>query len=82
MKHKPTKIPKRIAKYFWDCDFKSLNWSEYSFFIAERILNFGDVVSIHWLVNKAGRRFLVKVAEKSRSLDEKTRNFWLTIYGK
>lgn len=82
MVHKKTKLPKRTSKYFWDCDFKSLNWEQYSFFIAERILNFGDVDSVKWLVDLAGRRFLVRVAKKSRSLDAKTKNFWLTIYGK
>lgn len=78
----PIKLPKKFIKYFWDCDFESLKWEKYSFFITERILNFGDVASVHWLLDVAGRRLIVVVAKKSRSLDEKTKNFWLTVYGK
>lgn len=82
IKCKKIKLPKKFAKYFWDCDFGSLSWDEYSFFIAERILVFGDASSVHWLLNAAGRRFIVSVARKSRSLDQKTRSFWLSVYGK
>lgn len=82
MGRKLIKLPKRFEKYFWDCDFKSLDWGKYSFYISERILGLGDVVSVRWLLNIAGKRFIVMVAKKSRSLDKKTRNFWLSIYEK
>lgn len=82
MSRKIIKLPKRFEKYFWDCDFKSLDWEKYSFYISERILALGDIVSVYWLLNIAGKRFIVTVAKKSRSLDKKTRNFWLSIYEK
>lgn len=82
MKRKRKKLPQKFAKYFWDCDFGSLRWSKYSFFIAERVLCFGDSVSVRWLLDMGGKRLVLSVVRKSRSLDEKTRNFWLTVYGK
>ena len=49
---------------------------KYAFFIAERILNFGDMDSLKWLLDKIDRVFLKEVVAKSRNLDKKTKNFW------
>jgi len=49
---------------------------KYAFFIAERILNFGDMASLRWLIARTDKAFLKKVVEKSRNLDKKTRNYW------
>ncbi len=69
-------LPEMLKKYFWDCDFKELNMDQYAFFITERILNFGDTTSLKWLIDRTDKAFLKQVVEKSRNLDNKTRNYW------
>ena len=72
-------LPSKLKKYFWDCDFDSLNMEEYSGFITERILNFGNSDSIRWLLAHTDELSLKEIIENSRNLNEKTRNYWKTI---
>jgi hypothetical protein len=69
-------LPETLKKYFWDCNFKEMNMEKYAFFIAERILRFGDMASLSWLIAETDRELLREVVEKSRNLDKKTRNYW------
>ena len=68
-------LPKTLKKYFWDCDFKDLSMKKYAFFIAERILNFGDMDSLRWLLDRIDSDFLKEVVKKSRNLDKKPEIF-------
>jgi hypothetical protein len=43
-------LPDELRVYFWDCDFDELIWKKYSFFITERLLNFGNIKAIKWLM--------------------------------
>jgi len=70
------KIPGKFKKYFWDCNFNKITWDAYSFFITERILQFGNSESIEWLLKKIDTNYLKSVLKKSRILDKKTINFW------
>ncbi len=79
-KNKLDTIPERFKKYFWDCDFENLGMQKYAFFIIERILNFGNVDSIKWLLSNTDRKMLMEVIEKSRNLNKKTRNYWRIIF--
>jgi hypothetical protein len=69
-------IPNNFKSYFWDCDFTELTLDKYAFFITERILNFGNMESIHWLLENVDEETLRNVVKKSRNLDKKTKNFW------
>lgn len=69
-------LPEDLKKYFWDCDFETLRMDQYAFFITERILNFGNLSSVKWLLSKIDRPLLSDVIEHSRNLDQKTRNYW------
>lgn len=80
--HLDRALPKRFAKYFWDCDIKDLNWGKYPFFMAERMLHFGNVDSVKWLIGVAGPKYIMLVVKKSRSLDAKSKSFWRALYGK
>lgn len=75
-------LPVEFRHYFWDCDFEKLTWKKYSFFIAERLLNYGNIEAIKWLLYISSVRFIKKVVKESKNLDKKTRNFWEIIHGK
>lgn len=75
-KTKTNKLPGQFKKYFWDCDFENLNLKQYSFFIIERVLNYGNIESIRWLLLNVDEEALLEVVRKSRNIDKKTRNYW------
>lgn len=78
---KDTILPKEFKKYFWDCDFEQLQMNDHAVFITERILNFGNLPAVRWLLSVIDKSFLMDVVEHSRNLDKKTRNFWRVYYG-
>jgi len=69
-------LPDMLRKYFWDCDFETLSMARYAQFISERILNFGDMQSLKWLLAQIDRSFLIELIQKSRNLNRKTKNYW------
>lgn len=73
---KETPLPEMLKEYFWDCDFDELSLEKYPFYITERILNFGDMTSLRWLLDRIDRKLLTEVVEKSRNLSKKARNYW------
>lgn len=77
---KKNKLPDSFRAYFWDCDFDKLSWSKYSSFIIARIVSFGNVAAISWLMKMTNLATVRKVVSSSREIDPKTKNFWL-IYG-
>ncbi len=80
---KETPLPEMLKEYFWDCDFDELSLEKYAFFITERILNFGDMTSLGWLLDRINEKLLMEVVEKSRNLSKKTRNYWeIMLYDK
>lgn len=71
-------LPAVMKKYFWDCDFKALNMADHKFFITERLMQLGDGSTIRWIMERIDKRYLKRVIRESRSLDDKTINFWKT----
>jgi hypothetical protein len=69
-------LPGMLRKYFWDCDFEALSMKQYPVFISERILNLGDVYSLKWLFGEIDKGFLIKLVDRSRNLNKKTKNYW------
>ena len=74
-----TLLPPELKKYFWDCRFEELRLSQHAFFITERILNFGNIQTVKWLLTAIDKDFLMQVVETSRNLDPKTRNYWKIV---
>ncbi len=73
------KVPLSFKKYFWDCNIHEITWASFPFFIAERIMQYGNNESIEWLLNVIEIDFLEFVLKNSRNLDKKTLNFWKNI---
>jgi hypothetical protein len=76
MDNHPAALPPEFKKYFWDCDFTQLTLREYAFFITERILVYGDLPALQWVMRTAGMECIRRVVRESRNLDKKTINFW------
>lgn len=74
-------IPEEFQKYFWDVAFKDLSLEKYPRFIAERILNYGDLECIKWLQTVLDKDFIRSVIRNSRNLNPKTKNYWQLMLG-
>jgi hypothetical protein len=70
------KLPKEFQKYFWDVPFGELYLEKNPRFIAERLMNYGDLNSIKWLLSHIDMQFIKTLVETSRNLNPKTKNFW------
>jgi hypothetical protein len=66
---------------FWDTDKNSLDISKHKRFIIERVLRFGMLSDIQWLLSTYHENEIINVVQKSKSIDKKTANFWTIYYG-
>ena len=71
-----SKLPEFLQRYFWDVKFGELSFNKYPTFIAERILNYGDLEGIKWLLSCTDKWFIKTLVEESRNLNAKTKNYW------
>ena len=60
----PRKLPKRLRQFFWDCRFAGLNGETHGDFVAYRILESGDWISLAWLCHVAGNECLEKLVRQ------------------
>jgi len=74
------KLPSFLRKYFWDVDFNSPDLKGNSFFVINRLLEYGDLKAISWLFKHAKRKQIEQVIKKSRELSPKTLNFWCLFF--
>lgn len=72
-------LPGEFQKYFWDVNFNELTLEEYPGFISERILNFGDLNGVKWLLSRTDMSFIKTLIKNSRNLNPKTKNYWQLI---
>ncbi len=70
------KLPIFLKQYFWEVDFDSLNFKKSEDYIIARILEYGDIPAIRWLLKNADIEKIKEVVLSSRSLSKKTANFW------
>jgi len=76
------RLPEEFRKYFWDVDDDDLSLEKYPKFIAERIMNYGDLDSVKWLQSVLEREFIRSVVMNSRNLNAKTKNYWELVLSK
>ena len=69
-------VPKRFRVLFWDVEFSTLNIPEHSWFIIERILEYGDANAIRWMIRYFERDEITQVVCQSRRLSRRAANFW------
>jgi len=44
-------LPIEYKKYFWDCDFNKLDLTTHKEYILNRLLSFGDLAAIYYILN-------------------------------
>ena len=75
------RLPACAYRYFWDIDPASLEVGEYSRYVIERLLEYGDLSSVRWMARRFSHEEIIEVLKTSRSLSRKRANFWLNVLG-
>ncbi len=70
------KLPSSFKKYFWDVDFKKLDFEKSRTFILKRVLDRGDDKALKWLLQRYTKEDIRELLLTSRDLSPKTANFW------
>lgn len=73
-------LPKNLKKYFWDVDFKKLDFKMNPEFIIARILEYGDIAAAKWLFKNFTAEEIKKNIRKSREVSLKSANFWKLFF--
>ena len=75
------KLPASLKKYFWDVHFKGLDTRKCQRYIADRILEYGDVKAAQWLFAHFQKEMLKNALQKSRAISPKSAYFWAAFFG-
>ena len=70
------KLPLSLKKYFWDVDFSKLDKDDFSYFIIERLLEYGDTEDTEWMKNNFKESEIKEVTLNSKRLSKRSSNFW------
>jgi len=78
---KTIQVPYTLKKYFWDSDFTRLNISEHGNYILGKLMLYGNVESMMWVIRNFDRSMITTyLSTKGKSvLDKRSYAFWNTI---
>ncbi len=80
-KKQSRRLPKSFRGYFWDSDFKALDMIKYRCFIIERLLEFGGLDALVWVLKNISQKDVIYFlrSKKAHSLDRKSYLFWTHV---
>lgn len=74
-------IPDRIQRLFWDTDKKSVDRLSHHSYVIRRIMDYGDVEDVRWMLVTYSSEEIISVLKKSRGLSRKSGSFWGIHFG-
>jgi hypothetical protein len=74
-------IPKHLYYLFWDTSLNNIHIKRNARYIIERVLEFGDMDAVQWLQKVYSTQNIVDVLNLSKTITEKSRNFWMIWFG-
>ncbi|SPD74042.1 hypothetical protein PITCH_A2030186 [uncultured Desulfobacterium sp.] len=66
---------------FWDVDRSKLDINVHKTFIIERVLKYGIIEDVLWLLKTYSEDDLIKTIKSSKNIDRKTANYWALHLG-
>lgn len=69
-------LAEHLRPFFWGTDLSKIEFEENKPFIIERILEFGDIDAVRWLLSNVSLGDIKKTLEGSRRISQKSKNFW------
>ena len=74
-------IPARFRTLFWDTSLDNVNLKSHGRYVMEKVLEFGDLDAFEWLRDVYPGWQIKETLLLSRTLSEKSRNFWTIWFG-
>jgi hypothetical protein len=74
------RLPPSTHRYFWDIDPTTLVVGEYPVYVTERLLEYGDLEAVHWLLRRFSRNEIVNVLRHTRRVSPFSANFWALYF--
>jgi len=74
-------VPERFRSLFWDTSLGNIQIKRHARYIIERVLEFGNMDALEWLQRVYPTQTIIDVLTVSRSISEKSRNFWEIWFG-
>jgi hypothetical protein len=75
------RLPIEAQRFFWDTDSTQLDVDEYPDYVLERLLEYGDLPSVRWMLQRFPREEIIAVLQSSRRLSSLSANFWALYFG-
>ncbi|AKJ63467.1 helix-turn-helix domain-containing protein [Kiritimatiella glycovorans] len=69
----------RLARLFWDRTLSKSDLERYPVWVAERVLDYGNLEDVRMLRALLGRESFVRAAARAHRVSNVTRNFWKQI---
>jgi len=70
------RLPENLRGCFWDTDFDRLDPATHARFIVERLMEKTTPEALQWLLVHFRTEELLEIADTSRRLPARDRNFW------
>lgn len=73
-------VPERIKRHIWDARKDEVDPERHKAFLIRRIIEFGDLDDVRWMLDTYSRDEIVGVLKKSKGISRKTAWFWTTYF--
>jgi hypothetical protein len=73
-------LPSFTHRHFWDIDPTKLVVGEYPVYVMERLLEYGDLEAVRWLLRRFSPDELVNVLRHTRRVSPFSANFWAIYF--
>ena len=74
------RIPPNIKRLFWDVDKDRVDVKKHRFYIIKRIMDFGNVEEVRWMMKNYTPEDIIEVLRKSRGISRKSAYFWSAYF--
>lgn len=74
-----TSLPEHLRPLFWDTDFDQLRVEGHERYVIERVLEYGDVPAVRWIMRRFSPEQIAEVLRRTRRLSPKSAHFWASI---
>lgn len=70
------KVPEKFHSYFWDTDVSEVNVLRDAWFVVEKVVNFGTLEAMRWLVNILGENQVRDIILRNYNISTKSAKLW------
>ncbi len=74
------RIPPHIKRLFWDTDKDRVDVGKHRFYIIKRIMDYGNLEGVRWMMRNYTPEEITEVVRKSRGISRKSAYFWSAYY--